>query len=95
MVPLVRIGDQKWKFLGGSELVAVQQQPRGEVSFCDVDGFHMGFIIWFYIVVPYGGLIGWCQLIFYKIFSTLHGSLWFGKDKGSIMESAERGGTIL
>ena len=42
MVPLVRIGDQKRKLLGGSELVAVQQQPRGEVSFCDVDGFHMG-----------------------------------------------------
>ena len=29
-----------------------------------------------------------------KFFSTLHGSLWFGKDKGSIMESAESGGTI-
>ena len=25
-------------------------------------------------------------------FSTLHGSLWLGKDKGSIMESAEMGG---
>ena len=28
------------------------------------------------------------------IFSTLHGSLWLGKDKGSIMESAESCGTI-
>ena len=28
------------------------------------------------------------------IFSTLHGSLWLGKDKGSIMESAEICGTI-
>ena len=28
------------------------------------------------------------------IFSTLHGSLWLGKDKGSIMKSAESGGTI-
>ena len=28
------------------------------------------------------------------IFSTLHGSLWFGKDKGSIMKSVESGGTI-
>ena len=28
------------------------------------------------------------------IFSTLHGSLWLGKDKGSIMESTESGGTI-
>ena len=28
------------------------------------------------------------------IFSTLHGSLWLGKDKGSIMESVESGGTI-
>ena len=28
------------------------------------------------------------------IFSTLHDSLWFGKDKGSIMKSAESGGTI-
>ena len=27
------------------------------------------------------------------IFSTLHGSLWLGKDKGSIMESVESGGT--
>ena len=27
-------------------------------------------------------------------FSTLHGSLWLGKDKGSIMESAESSGTI-
>ena len=26
---------------------------------------------------------------------SLHGSLWFGKDKGSIMESAESDGTIL
>ena len=28
------------------------------------------------------------------IFSTLHGSLWLGKDKGSIMKSAESCGTI-
>ena len=28
------------------------------------------------------------------IFSTLHGCLWLGKDKGSIMKSAESGGTI-
>ena len=28
------------------------------------------------------------------IFSTLHGSLWLGKDKGSIMKSTESGGTI-
>ena len=28
------------------------------------------------------------------IFSTLHGSLWFGKDKGSIMKSTESYGTI-
>ena len=28
------------------------------------------------------------------IFSTLHGSLWLGKDKGSIMKSGESGGTI-
>ena len=28
------------------------------------------------------------------IFSTLHGSLWLGKDEGSIMERAESGGTI-
>ena len=28
------------------------------------------------------------------IFIALHGSLWFGKDKGSIMKSAESGGTI-
>ena len=28
------------------------------------------------------------------IFSTLHGSLWLGKDKGSIMKRAESGGTI-
>ena len=29
------------------------------------------------------------------IFIALHGSLWLGKDKGSIMKSAESGGTIL
>ena len=29
------------------------------------------------------------------IFSTLHGSLWLGKDEGSIMESAESCGTIV
>ena len=28
------------------------------------------------------------------IFSTLHGSLWLGKDKGSIMKSTESGDTI-
>ena len=28
------------------------------------------------------------------IFSTLHGSLWLGKDKGSITKSAESSGTI-
>ena len=27
-------------------------------------------------------------------FSILHGSLWLGKDKGSIMKSAESGGTL-
>ena len=26
------------------------------------------------------------------VFSTLHGSLWLGKDKGSIMKSADSGG---
>ena len=29
------------------------------------------------------------------IFLALHDSLWLGKDKGSIMKSAESGGTIL
>ena len=30
----------------------------------------------------------------HTFFSTLHGSLWLGKDKDSIMESAESDGTI-
>ena len=38
-----------------------------------------------------GGSVGHLEC---KFFSTLHGSLWLGKDKGSIMESAESGGTI-
>ena len=38
-----------------------------------------------------GGSVGPLEC---KFFSTLHGSLWLGKDKGSIMESAESGGTI-
>ena len=29
-----------------------------------------------------------------RIFLTFHGSLWLGKNKGSIMKSAESGGTI-
>ena len=30
-----------------------------------------------------------------RIFIALYGSLWLGKDKGSIMKSAESGGLIL
>ena len=34
-------------------------------------------------------------LALYNIFIALHGSLWLGKDKGSIIKSTESGGPIL
>ena len=39
-----------------------------------------------------GGSVGPLEC---KFFSTLHGSLWLGKDKGSIMDSAESGWSIV
>ena len=51
-------------------------------------GYQHNFPIWGY----QHNLLEWGTS---TIFSTLHGSLWLGKDKGSIMKSAESGSTIL
>ena len=57
-------------------------------------GYQHNFPIWEYqhnFQILWSDLLAWG---YQHIFSTLHGSLWLGKDKGSIMESAESGGTI-
>ena len=50
---------------------------------------------WYYIAHSYVTILnGDHELTGTIPWRTLHGSLWLGKDKGSIIKSAESGGTI-
>ena len=65
---------------GGTSTIFQSEVPA---QFPNLGYQHIFQILW-------SDLLAWG---YQHIFSTLHGSLWLGKDKGSIMESTESGGT--